>query len=78
MEIQTKFNVGDTVYRYVDMEIVEYRVDKITISIESGLKPNTVYSLINDDTYKHVSEQIPIFKTKKECKEYAIKYINDL
>ena len=62
MEVQTKFNINDTVWVVVDNKVTQRRITGIEISVENPSKPEIIYATIGDIKYPEQD----VFKTKQE------------
>ena len=61
MEVQTKFNINDTVW-VVDNKVTQRRITGIEISVEDPALPKITYTTISDIKYPEQD----VFKTKQE------------
>ena len=62
MEVQTKFNINDTVWVVVDNKVTQRRITGIEISVEDPSLPKITYATISDIKYPEQD----VFKTKQE------------
>lgn len=78
MNIQTKFNLNDTVYICDDIRnILQYRIVQINIKVFHEDDIRISYEISNGPNNK-VLDEFKLFKTKEECKEYLVEYIKSL
>lgn len=78
MNIQTKFNLKDTVYICDDMRnILQYRIVQINIKVFHEDDIRILYEISNGTNNK-VLYEFQVFKTKEECREYLIEYVKSL
>ena len=85
ISIKTKFDIGDSVFGFVDGEIHNLIINRIDISIERFNVDNpiqnnkiTYLATTTDAKYKHQYKfcDETLF-TKDECKEYIDKYFEN-
>ena len=62
MEVQTKFNINDTVWVVADNKVTQRRITGIEISVEDPALPKITYTTISDIKYPEQD----VFKTKQE------------
>ena len=62
MEVQTKFNINDTVWFVVDNKVTQRRITGIEISVEDPALPKITYTTIGGIKYPEQD----VFKTKQE------------
>ena len=62
MEVQTKFNINDTVWVVADNKVTQRRITNIKISVEDPALPKITYTTIGDIKYPEQD----VFKTKQE------------
>lgn len=62
MEVQTKFNINDTVLVVCDNKVIQRRITGIEISVEDSALPKITYATIGDIKYPEQD----VFKTKQE------------
>lgn len=82
IKVETKFNIGDSVFGFVDGEIHNLIIDRIEISVERFGKDNPIqrnkiiYLATTTDAdfnHQHRINNESLF-TKEELKEYINKY----
>ena len=62
MEVQTKFNINDTVWVVADNKVTQRRITGIEISVEDSALPKITYTTIGGIKYPEQD----VFKTKQE------------
>ena len=62
MEVQTKFNINDTVWVVADNKVTQRRITGVEISVEDSALPKITYTTIGDIEYPEQD----VFKTKQE------------
>lgn len=62
MEVQTKFNINDTVWVVVDNKVTQRRITGVEICVEDSALPKITYTTIGDIKYPEQD----VFKTKQE------------
>ena len=62
MEVQTKFNINDTVWVVADNKVTQRRITGVEISVEDPALPTITYTTIGDIKYPEQD----VFKTKQE------------
>ena len=62
MEVQTKFNINDTVWVVADNKVTQRCISGIEISVEKTSKPEITYVIIGDIKYPEQD----VYKRKQE------------
>lgn len=62
MEVQTKFNINDTVWVVSDNKVVQRKITGVEITVVDPSKPEIIYATIGDIKYPEQD----VFKTKQE------------
>ena len=79
MKIETKFDIGDTVYKmFYDTDFMELRIEKIIISDNISYEVS-YYSEFKCEKTTTCLEESELFLTKEECeKNYVLKKFGHL
>jgi hypothetical protein len=62
MEVQTKFNVNDTIWVVADNKVVQRKIIGVEITVVDSSKPEIIYATVGDIKYPEQD----VFKTKQE------------
>ncbi len=62
MEVQTKFNINDTIWVVADNKVVQRNITGVEITVVDPSKPEITYATIGDVKYPEQD----VFKTKQE------------
>ena len=79
MEINNKYNVGQTYYRFREGVIEKVIITKLVCYIQFGKNPiyrySGTYGVGNSSLIDVAESELNLFESKEECRKYAISSI---